>query len=175
MVTIIGCDHIHQRKGQRCFGDERLVAFEVDQKRRFNEFITQQQELRRATLICEEIDHGCDSFAKDLAESRGATYANVDMPVEERERRGFPRNYSDHGAPYTPEQIETWHSEREQFIVERLLAEQQNVSEPSLLICGRFHRERIATILRSRGIDVEVIDLADCNWFSDAWEFDYPL
>jgi len=175
MVTIIGCDHIHQRKGQRCFGDERLLAFEADQKGRFNEFISQQQQLRNATLICEEIEHGCDSFAKDLAESRGAIYANIDMPLEERDRRGVPLNYSDDDAPYTPEQIERWHFEREHFMVECVVARQQNVRESTLVICGRLHRNRVAEILRNHGINVEVMDLAECDWFSDAWEDDYPL
>src|SRR5271157_5606141 len=135
MVTIIGCDHIHQRKGQRCYGDERLVAFEADQKQRFNEVITQQQELRCATLICEEIEHGCDAFARDLAERRDARYANVDMPVAEREIRGIPPGYAEPGAAYAPEQIERWHSIREQFMVQRLLAEQQEKGEPTLFIC----------------------------------------
>jgi|ERR1017187_1921790 hypothetical protein len=93
MITIIGCDHIHQLKGQRCYGDERLVAFEAGQKRRFSGKIAQEQEQRRATLICEEIEQGCDTFARDLAQ-RWGRYANVDMPVEERERRGIPQGYS---------------------------------------------------------------------------------
>jgi hypothetical protein len=175
MVTIIGCDHIYQRKGQRCFGDPGLVAFEADQKHRFSEVIAEQQELRRATLICEEIDHGCDAFARDLAGTRGARYANVDMPVAEREKRGIPQGYGEPGAPYTPEQVERWHSEREQFMVEHLLAQQQDKCEPTLFICGRFHGERLATILRDCGVGVEVIDLADYEWFSDAWEVDYPF
>ena len=104
MVTIIGCDHIHQRKGQRCFGDPRLVAFEADQKRRFAEVIADHQELRGATLICEEIERDCDTFARDLAGRQNARYANVDMPVAERARRGIPEGYS--ALPYPPEQIE---------------------------------------------------------------------
>jgi hypothetical protein len=175
MVTIIGCDHMHQRKWQRCFGDERLVAFEADQKKRFYEFIFDQRRVRQATLICEEIEQGCDSFAKDLAESQGVAYANVDMPVEERQRRGIPLNYSDDGAPYAAEQIARWHSEREHFMVETVRAAQQNGRQPTLLICGRLHRERIAEILRNRGTDVQVIDLADCDSFSDKWEEDYPI
>ena len=171
MVTIIGCDHIHQRKGQRCFGDLRLVAFEADQKRRFNEVIAEQQELRHATLICEEIDHGCDTFARDLAGSRNARYANVDMPVAERGIRGIPEGYS--AKPYPLQQIERWHSEREQFMVEHLLGEQQDRCEPTLLICGRLHGERLAALLRDRGIEVEVTDLAHYGWFSDAWDVDY--
>lgn len=173
MVTIIGCDHIHQRKGQRCFGDPRLVAFEADQKRRFAEVIADHQELRGATLICEEIERDCDTFARDLAGRQNARYANVDMPVAERARRGIPEGYS--ALPYPPEQIERWHSEREQFMVEQLFREQQDRCEPTLLICGRLHREPLAALLRNRDVEAEVIDLADYEWFSDNWEFDYPF
>jgi hypothetical protein len=174
MITIIGCDHIHQRKGQRCYGDERLVGFEADQKRRFNETIAQEQEQRSVTLICEEIEQGCDTFARDLAHRRGR-YANVDMPVEERERRGIPQGYSVPGALYTPMQVDEWHCEREQFMVERLMAEQQDKNEATLFICGRLHGDRLAAILRTGGLDAEVIDLADQEWFSDDWENDYPF
>jgi hypothetical protein len=60
-------------------------------------------------------------------------------------------------------------------LVEHLLAEQQDKREPTLFICGRFHSERLATILHNCGVGVEVIDLADYEWFSDPWEVDYPF
>jgi len=135
---------------------------------------TRIDEQRRATLICEEIEHGCNTFSRDLAGRQGR-YANVDMPVAERDRRGIPQGYSDPGASYTPEQVEKWHCAREQFMVERLIAEQQDKHEATLFICGRLHGERLAAILRARGLEVAVIDLADQDCFSDSWEIDSPF
>ena len=172
MITIVGCDHIYQRKGQRCFGDERLLAFEADQKRRFIEVIAEQQQREHATLVCEEIDYGCETFAKDLAEPP-VRYVNVDTPVPEREARGIPIGYANPGTIYTREQVDGWHAEREQDMVRRTLAELTNLSEPTLLVCGRTHQERLATGFRAQGIECNVIDLADYEWFSDTWELDY--
>jgi hypothetical protein len=50
------------------------------------------------------------------------------------------------------------------------MAEQQDKHEATLLICGRLHGDRLAAILRRCGLDAEVIDLADQEWFSDDWE-----
>jgi len=92
------------------------------------------------------------------------------MPVAERRRRKIPEGYS--AQPYPPERIQEWHTEREQFMVEQLIGKLQDKCEPTLLICGRLHREPIAAFLRNRGVDAGVLDLADYAWFSANWEVD---
>ena len=91
------------------------------------------------------------------------------MPVAERQRRGIPEGYS--AQPYPLDQVGRWHSEREQFMVDRLVGEQRDRCESTLLVCGRLHRDRLAALLRDCGVEAEIIDLANYEWFSSEWDW----
>ena len=66
MISIVGCDHGHQRKEQSC-GGQGLEAFEREQKRQFVETIERVIVEILPALVGEEINQGADSFAADLA------------------------------------------------------------------------------------------------------------
>ena len=61
MISIVGCDHGHQRKAQSC-GGQGLEAFEREQKRQFVEAIERVIVEIRPALVGEEINLGRGHF-----------------------------------------------------------------------------------------------------------------
>ena len=111
-----------------------------------------------SVLFCEECEHGVGkSIAEIVADSLGHPYQNIDMSVDERAKRGIPLDYAaypDDMSCYPPEQIRSWHAEREAYMldmIEEVVAALRPDSPAQLIvICGSLHLESLADALESR-------------------------
>lgn len=172
MVYIVGCEHHYQRKIKQCFGGPDIEAFERRHKDYFYRFLEAQIREHGICFVGEEIGQGEETLPGDLAQLGGCGYANIDMPLEERERRGIPHNYSVDGAPYSAADIDAWHRIREIWMVRRTL-ERAGECQSILVVCGRCHQNRLADLFREEGCAAQVIDLASFPWYSQDWMADF--
>jgi uncharacterized UPF0146 family protein len=170
MISIVGCDHGHQRRAQSC-GGYGVEAFEREQKGKFVEAIERIVVEIRPTLVGEEINQGADTFAAELARKHGCDYTNIDMSEPQRREAGIPRSYSDDRGGHSEEELARWDRVREEFMVEQTI---RNLNDGNaLLICGRLHQNNLAQMFRERGHDVRVVDLSAEPWYSEHWLEDY--
>jgi hypothetical protein len=170
MIFIIGCDHGHQRRAQSC-GGYGVEAFEREQKGNFVEAVERIVVEIRPALVGEEINHGADTFAAELARKHGCNYVNIDMSEPQRREAGIPRSYSDDRGGHSAEELARWDRMREEFMVEQTV---HNLNDGNaLVICGRLHQKNLAQIFRERGQDVRVVDLSTEPWYSEHWLEDY--
>jgi hypothetical protein len=162
MISIVGCDHDHQRKAQSC-GGQGLEAFERE-KRQFVEAIERVIVEIRPALVGEEINQGPDSFAADLARKHGCDYVNVDMSEPRRREVGIPRSYSDNRGGHSEEELARWDRMREEFMVDESI---RNLNgRNALVICGRLHQNNLAQWFRDRGHEVRVVNISAEPWYS---------
>jgi hypothetical protein len=170
MISIVGCDHGHQRKTQSC-GGQGVEAFEREQKGKFVEAIERIVVEIHPALVGEEINQGADTFATELARKHGCNYVNIDMSEPRRREAGIPRSYSDDRGGHSAEELVRWDRMREEFMVEQTV---HNLNDRNaLVICGRLHQNNLAQIFRERGQDVRVVDLSAEPWYSEHWLEDY--
>jgi hypothetical protein len=170
MISIVGCDHAHQRKAQSCWG-QGVEAFEREQKRNFVETIERIIVEIRPAFVGEEINQGADTFAADLAHKHNCDYANIDMSEPRRREAGIPRSYSDDRGGHSAEELATWDRMREEFMVDETLRNLNN--RHALVICGRLHQNNLAQLFRDRGQEVRVVDISAEPWYSEHWTEDF--
>ena len=179
MISIVGCDHAHQRKAQSCGGQgveescggQGVEAFERDQKRHFVEVIEPIIVEISPGFVGEEINQGADTFAADLAQKHGCEYANVDMSEPRRREAGIPRSYSDNREGHTQEELATWDRMREEFMVDETIRTLNGRN--ALVICGRLHQNNLAQLFRDRGHEVRVVNISADPWYSEHWWEDF--
>lgn len=170
MISILGCDHGHQRKAQSC-GGQGLEAFEREQKHHFVEAIERIIVEIRPALVGEEINQGADTFAADSARKHGCDYLNVDMSEPQRRQAAIPRSYSDNRTGHSEEELARWDRMREEFMVDATI---RNLNGRNVLvICGRLHQNNLAQLFRDRGHEVRVVDISAEPWYSEHWLEDY--
>ena len=162
LIYIVGCDHamqVHPRapedglEGQRAHYEKELKALAC---------------FYRFTLYCEEIKHADYSIAEDFAIRRRKRYVNIDFPAELRCPFGIPNDYaaSLKSASYTPQQIESWHGIREDFMFHRATARMGNPEVVALVICGDAHRSRLKRRFeREIGCLVEDSSFLEKKWY----------
>jgi hypothetical protein len=170
MISIVGCDHGHQRKTQSC-GGQGLEAFEREQKRNFVEAIEKIVVEISPGFVGEEINQGADTFAADLAREHKCEYANIDMPEPRRREASIPRSYSDNRRGHSDEELAKWDKMREEFMVDETIRNLK--SRNALVICGRLHQDNLAQLFRDRGHDVRVVNISTEAWYSEHWLEDY--
>ncbi len=170
MISIVGCDHAHQRKAQSC-GGHGVEAFEREQKGKFVEAIERIVVEIGPALVGEEINQGADTFAADLAGKHDCDYVNIDMSEPRRRDAGIPRSYSDDRSGHNEEELARWDRMREEFMVEQTICNLNNRN--ALVICGRLHQNNLARMFRERGQEVRVVDLSAEPWYSEHWLKDY--
>jgi hypothetical protein len=164
-VLVMGLNH----QIQRPFGsnDRRAVDFVLDQKHRFAEVIREAIRSHGVEFVGEEANHKEPSIAESVCNEEGCRYANMEMPPEERTRRGIPPGYNENDKIAADEKA-SWNREREDYMVKRVLSEAGH-SESALIICGSQHSEPLAQQLRAKAHAVELDDLQKQSWYVEDW------
>lgn len=85
-----------------------------------------------------------EPIAKQVAAEVGCTYAEIDMPLGERNRRGIPRDYTDEAGCYQSGERARWNQERENWMAERTLERAWPRASCSHLRQGPHHRTHAA-------------------------------
>src|SRR4051794_28981708 len=93
-IYILPCDHSHQRKTSWGSGSEEAAAVEKHEKEKFTQAIQYLILENAVTLIGEEINHGIETLAQDIARDAGIRWVNVDMTLADREERKIPTWYA---------------------------------------------------------------------------------
>jgi hypothetical protein len=147
------------------------------QKKQFGELLRRKVEERQIQFIGEEASH---KWGTTTARTLGVRWENIDMPMEERERRGILEEQQQRNRvpSYLGDQAKTvlleegyqrdvgngWVElevrlpsdvDREQFMFDRV---QENIGDADsvLVICGIIHSEQMAERFRGIGARVEV-------------------
>lgn len=164
-VLVMGLNHQIQRPFAS--NDQRALDFVLDQKDRFAGVIREAVRSRGVGFVGEEANHREPSIAESVCNEEGCRYANVEMPPEERTRRGIPPGYNENDEIAADEKAR-WNREREDYMVESVLSE-SGKSESALIICGSQHSESLAKQLRAKGHAVELDDLQKQSWYVEDW------
>lgn len=96
MVYLLGCDHYLQEY-ERTESVDELWAAEHKTKEQFYELTKNVIGAERIQFIGEECRHDQKTIPRVLANELACGYAEIDMPVEERDRRGVARDYQSLG------------------------------------------------------------------------------
>jgi hypothetical protein len=154
-------------------GDDKLGV----QKSEFREMLRRKLDERRIEFVGEEASH---KWETTTAKTLGVRWKNIDMPMEERERRGILEEQQQRFRvpSYLGDQARTALLEdgyqrdvgngwveleprlssdvvREQFMFDRVQEHRQD-ADRILLICGIIHSEKLAERFRQLGAEVEV-------------------
>jgi len=94
-----------------------------------------------------------------LATELNCIYAEIDMPVEERAKRGIARDYQSLGE----EEKTRVFGIREDYMVRRVYSE-SSVGVRKLIVCGAEHLGALESQFRKSGEQVSTRDLTKENW-----------
>lgn len=158
MVYLLGCDHYLQGYDRTESVDE-LWAEERKTKERFYELIKNIVESERIQFIGEECRQGQKTIPRVLSTELCCRYAEIDMPVQERDRRGIARDYQSLGE----EERTRVYNIREEYMVQKVYSE-SNVGARKLIVCGAEHLERLAARFGQSGEQLTARDLTKDDW-----------
>ena len=164
MVYLLGCDHYLQEYGRTESLDE-LWAVEFKAKEQFYELIKNVIGSERIQFVGEECKRGQKTIPRVLATELRCSYAEIDMPVEERDRRGIARDYQRLGE----EERSRVYNIREGHMVQRVYSE-SNVDIHKLIICGAEHLKGLESHFSRRGEDVSKRDLTEEDWVREIYK-----
>lgn len=97
MIYLLGCDHDLQEYDRTESVDE-LWAAEFKTKERFYQLVKDVIESERIRFVGEECKRGQKTIPRILATELRCGYVEIDMPVEERDRRVIARDYQELGG-----------------------------------------------------------------------------
>ena len=156
-IHIFGLNHFHQNLEPGCL-TPAAIADEQQQKAGLRATLCEIIAKNRVELIAEEarLDRPC--LGRILAEEHGIDYANITMPIEEREKHGV-------GTPeYNREQATRMAAYKafEQYMFGRARA---HGSRAILIMCGRRHFRALEKLFKDAGDDVRTYDINDYPWY----------
>lgn len=128
---------------------------------------------RDINLIAEEARHVGLTTVHQLATLADIYYANVDMPMPERARRGIPPNYNcipndDNDGPDV-ELVSKYNKKREAYMFERAL-EFMDVNTKAIVIVGQVHMNALKRSFERICDGVTERDVTTEGWFdSTLW------
>lgn len=157
-MYLLGCDHYLQEYDRTESVDE-LWTVEFKAKEQFYELVKNVIESERIQFVGEECKRGQKTIPRVLATELRCSYAEIDMPVEERERRGIARDYQRPGE----EERSRVYNIREDFMVQRVYSE-SNLGTPKLIICGAEHLKGLESQFSRGGEQVSKRDLTKEDW-----------
>jgi hypothetical protein len=158
MVYLLGCDHYLQEYDRTESVDE-LWAVERQTKERFYELTKDAMESERIQFIGEECKRNQKTIPRTLATELHCSYAEIDMPVDERARRGIARDYQTLGE----EERTRVYNIREDYMVQRVYSE-SNVGFRKLIVCGAEHLKGLEARFRQVGEQLTTRDLTKEDW-----------
>ena len=164
MVYLLGCDHYLQEYDRTESIDE-LWAVERKTKERFYELTKNVIESERIQFVGEECKCGQQTIPRVLAAELGCSYAEIDMPVQERDRRGIARDYQRLGE----EERTRVYSIREEYMVQRVYSE-SNVGMHKLVVCGAEHLNGLESLFLQSGEQVSTHDLTKEDWVLEIYK-----
>ncbi len=158
MIYVVGCNHGIQQE-QRPIAQER-----TRQRSHFRRAIEGIVANNRIGVICEEWDDEAGrTITQDIADSRGLRWANINTTREDLRQMGIPLLYTKLlgvGAG----QRACWHAEREQLMLRRIRQSRRG-NDNLLVVCGFDHMVPLSELLRAGGVEVEVLDYRECDWY----------
>jgi hypothetical protein len=158
MVYLLGCDHYLQEYDRTESLDE-LWKVERETKEQFYELTKNVIESEGIQFVGEECKKGQKTIPRILATELGCRYAEIDMPIEERDRRGIPRDYQSLG-----EEVRTSvYNLRENHMLQRVYSE-SNIGERKLIVCGAEHLKGLEARLRQSEGQLTKRDLTREDW-----------
>lgn len=166
-ILIVGVDHELQAPGVRGMSSDEMPRIEEQDKTRFRQLLTELIRDRGITFIGEEEHPTRRTIAQEVTQQLGVRHEFIDMPVEERNRRGIPPGYSRNLA-LSNQQRESYHSQREHYMACRT-EELGARSEHCMVICGLDHMQGLSELFESCGHPVERINVEEQSGFDLRW------
>jgi|HubBroStandDraft_6_1064221.scaffolds.fasta_scaffold95876_3 hypothetical protein len=158
-VTVIGVDHLIQFPPNGNATTPPEAWYEPDLRKVVS--------VLGPVLICEEAGYSKpESIAHSVADSLGHSYCNVDMPREERRRRGISEDYANFPecmSNHSCENIRAWHAEREKFMFDEILRAYSIAAQEQpprlVVICGARHLDPLARLLAQHFLSATITRL----------------
>ena len=183
-VVVVGINHSHQFSVITMDSvSPNAARVEREQKQLFRDRIRQLIAQHRAQLVGEEVDSASlverrviasqnDVIAYDVARECNVRYEEIDMTVEEREKKDIPTNgYSTEDPMFSAEQTASWNKERERVMVEKTCKKATSL-DVVLLVCGRDHMNGLAQLFCDARHDVQRFDVTSEDWFIDPYNWE---
>ena len=164
MIYLLGCDHYLQDYDRTESVDE-LSAVEFKTKEQFYELTKNVIEMERIQFVGEECKPGQKTIPRALATERGCSYAEIDMPIEERHKRGIARDYQRLGG----EEQSRVYNIREDYMVQRVYSE-SNLAMRKLIVCGAEHLAGLESRFLRSGEQVFKRDLIREDWVLEIYK-----
>jgi hypothetical protein len=164
MIYLLGCDHYLQEY-ERTESIDDLWAMERKTKEQFYDLTKHVIESERIDFVGEECKHDQKTIPRALATELGRRYAEIDMPVEERDRRGIARDYQSLG-----EDVRTSvYNMREDHMVQRVYLE-SSISLRKLIVCGAEHLKGLEARFKQEGEHLTTRDLTKEDWVLEIYK-----
>ena len=189
-VYILGINHKLQISEVLSFGAE-LMQVEQAQKREFKELLESLVKDFQIQFLGEEMEieslwkERCEflknlatevgkpvpglakfeTVAAQIARNIGCDYAEIDMTLQERNRRGIPRNYTEEASM---EEKERWNQVREEHMIEKTLRLARKFSN-ILIVCGSDHVDRLGMHFQQLGHVIVTRYVRDEPWYKEDW------
>lgn len=142
-----------------------LWAVERKTKEQFYELIKSVLESEQIDFVGEECKHNQKTIPRVLATELGSRYAEIDMPVEERDSRGIPRDYQSLGEDVRM----SVYNVREDYMEQRVYSE-SSLGSRKLIVCGAEHLRGLEARFRQRGEQVSARDLTKEDWVLEIYK-----
>jgi hypothetical protein len=164
MVYLLGCDHYLQEYDRTESIDE-LWAVEFKAKEQFYELTKNVIESERIQFVGEECRRGQRTIPRVVATELGCSYAEIDMPIEERNRRGISREYQSLGE----EERNRVYNIREDYMLQEVYSK-SNVCMRKLIVCGAEHSRGLELRFSRHGEQISKRDLTKKNWVLEIYK-----
>lgn len=153
MVFLLGCNHYLQYYDLMEV-EEQLKKLEFQTRERLYELMQKLMQSREISFIGEECWPQTKTTASVLASELSCHYAEIDMLIAERRRRGILDNYKELGPP----ERDRGFAIREDHMVKRVY-EESTVDAQKLIVCGAEHLAGLEVRFLSHCEDVMMRDL----------------
>ena len=164
MLHILGCDHyLQEYELQDCQEEIRKIEHEL--KKKFYSVIEEIIGGHAISFVGEECKPAQKTIPRELASERGCKYAEIDMSLTERERKGIPKNYEKLGN----EEQRRCNALREEYMVDRTYSE-STPEESKLIVCGALHIEGLASLFHKREKEVVTRNVLSEDWCDLPWD-----
>jgi hypothetical protein len=156
-IQIFGLNHFLQNPGLVSL-TRPGIADELEQKNHLRKKLSEIIATGKIELVAEEAKLDVSCLGYSLAREFAIGYANITMPIPEREKQGVK----------TPDYDRTDVTRKaaykifEAFMFERIKAHN---SATTLVMCGRRHYRALGNLFESGGDDVRLYDIFDCAWY----------
>jgi hypothetical protein len=153
MVFLLGCNHYLQYY-DLMETEEQLKKLEFQTKESFYELLQEIIQRRKIIFVGEECWPQAKTIAGVLASELSCHYAEIDMMIVQRRRRGVPDKYQELGS----EERARCFAIREDYMVKRTY-EESTADTQKLIVCGAEHLNGLEVQFSSHGEDVTTRDL----------------